>query len=123
VHRGNPLRPVGVAAAEEKGVILIPLSRVYQGLGNAVGNLRNIAVLQTPVALTDRRPLSSLYLGHKGIIDGPSRHSHGTLDDDDVLLLGLNIGLLVIQGSVALLRGHKAGGYLDPIGSQLQLVK
>ena len=59
------------------------------------------------------------HIFQEGIHDRPPGHSHRALGDDDVLFLGVDVRLLVGQGGVALLRGHKAGGHLHGVHAQL----
>ena len=57
------------------------------------------------------------------IVQGSSRHAHGALYDDDVLLLCLNIGLFEADIRVAFLRGHETGSDLDAGAAQGEIVE
>ena len=62
IHSLHPLRPVGIASAEQQGVIHIACGRIYKGLGDAVGDGADIAFFQALEAGLDGWAYPFLYL-------------------------------------------------------------
>ena len=55
----------------------------------------------------------------EGVVDGPARHTHRTLDDLYVLLRGFDVTPLELRRGVALLRSDEARPHLNAVGAQL----
>ena len=67
LHGLNPVSPVSIASAEQKGMIQIPLRGIGQRAGDAVGNVPGITVLQTLVTVANLRLVPG-YIVQKSVL-------------------------------------------------------
>ena len=95
------------------------LEGVVESQHNAVGRVGHIARLNA-VERTRLRLLQALAnLLEEGTANSATGHTDRTLNDGDILLLGVHICLLECRRGIALLSGNEACSHLNAIGSQL----
>ena len=109
-------RAICVASRENESVFDIAMGGVNQRLGDAVRRILGLARRQTAVALFGRDSAVLDAIDERRP-DRSSRHADGALDDDHVLFLRIQIGLLEIRMNVAFLGGHKPGAELNAVGA------
>ena len=54
------------------------------------------------------------------VMDGPPRKSDGTLDEDDIVLFGVEISLLELRSDLAFFGANETRGHLDARGARLK---
>ena len=119
LHRLHLIAAPCIGSAKDQPPVQVSFHCMNQSIRDTIRNLSRIACDNTMVTFLNRY-LFFFRLSHKQIADRPSRHTHRTFHNADILFRRIQISLFIGLGGIAFLCRDKTGSHLYTVRSQFQ---